>query len=71
MRGTLNNDLAAVLRVASAIATDVRNALVGRNLIKKPWQDKRVADTVVGHSMARISSVDASIPRCTLRPWRR
>jgi len=38
-----------VLRVKSAIATDTGNTLVGSNMIKQPWQDGRIANTVVGH----------------------
>ena len=44
-----SNGLVAILRVVGAIAADAGNLLVGGNLFKQRWQDRRVADAVVGH----------------------
>jgi len=38
-----------VLGIVGAIAADAGNALVGRNLAEQRWQDRRIADAVVGH----------------------
>ena len=70
MRNAQRNAFMTVLRVVRTVATDAGNALVSRNLAQQRWQDRCVADTVIGH-FHEISSVDASIPRCTLRHWRR
>ena len=37
-----------ILRVVSAVAIDAGNALVSRNLAEQRWQNRGVADTVVG-----------------------
>lgn len=41
IHGAQSDRLMAVLRVASAVVLDAGNALLGRNLIKQPWQDRR------------------------------
>ena len=53
IHGAQSDRLMAVLRVASDIVPDAGNALVGRNLIKQPWQERRVADTVAGRTTRR------------------
>ena len=49
MGGAQGDRLVTVLRVISAIATNAGDGLVGWNLIQQRWQDRRVADTVVGY----------------------
>ena len=71
MCGTQSDSFMAVLRVVSVIATDADNALISRNLAEQRGQERWVADAVVRYFAGRISSVDVSIPRCTLRHLRR
>jgi hypothetical protein len=37
-----------VLRFVGAIAADAGNLLINRNLVEQHWQDRRVANDVVG-----------------------
>jgi hypothetical protein len=71
MRSAQGDSLVAVLGIVGTVAADASNLLVGRNLIKQRWQDRASLIPLSVTSMARISSVDASILRCTLRHWRR
>jgi len=49
MRFAQGNGLMAVLCVIHAVAADAGNAFVGRNLAQQRWQDRCIADAVVGH----------------------
>jgi hypothetical protein len=63
MRSAQGDSLVAVLGIVGTVAADASNLLVGRNLIKQRWQDRASLIPLSVTSMARISSVDASILR--------
>lgn len=49
MRNAQRNAFMTVLRVVRTVTIDAGNALVSRNLAQQRWQDRCVADTVIGH----------------------